>query len=131
MLKILLVDDENLLTNIVRRHLINLNTNHPRFEVITANSYNSAIEAIILHKFDLAFIDIILPGDNPNQRGFDFLQELKENQPDCKAYIWSGVPSSTNIARAVELGAADFIEKPFTPDDITRRIEASETKIWC
>jgi len=129
MFKVLLVDDEPRLTGVIKDYLKSFNLHNPKYFVVTAKNITEAIEATANHKLDIAFIDIIMPGTNPQQEGFDFLKHLKEHQPNCKAYIWSGKPTDHNINMAKELGAVEFIPKPFTGEDITNRIEATGP-IW-
>ena len=72
--------------------------------------------------FDLVTLDVDLPGMN----GFEICRRLKENPCLCDTPVVfvSGGSSEKNQQRALELGAADFIEKPFEVTNFVFRIKS-------
>jgi DNA-binding response OmpR family regulator len=72
------------------------------------------------HEFDLITLDVELPGTN----GFEIYRQLRKipHLKDTPICFVSGRPTMENIQHALELGAADFIEKPFDTQDFISRI---------
>jgi len=60
--------------------------------------------------YDLAIIDLKLPDTD----GITLLRELKELQPDCETIIMTGYSTVKSAVEAIQLGAFDYIEKPFS-----------------
>ena len=89
-------------------------------EAEAARNAEQALRLAQTRDFDLITLDIELPGTN----GFIIYQRLREipqlkGTPIC---FVSGRPTMENIHRAFDLGAADFIEKPFEARDFLSRI---------
>jgi two-component system, NtrC family, nitrogen regulation response regulator NtrX len=94
-----------------------------------ASTIASAITSLELSEssqdtpFDLILLDIRLPDGN----GLDFLAQLSKTQKPNRVIVISGEGTATEAFRATEIGAFDFIEKPFTPERVlvstTRCIE--------
>lgn len=63
---------------------------------------------------NVAFIDVVMPGMD----GLELATKLKERWPDMEVVFVSGAPSSDVIIRAMQLGAYDFMLKPFQPGDL-------------
>ncbi len=81
------------------------------------------IEAIKLakeRKFNLIFIDVRLPGPS----GVDVLQEIKKLNPDAIVIVMSGYSVQEEVRRAMQLGAQEFLPKPF--DDIEKIMTIEE-----
>lgn len=113
--KILIVDDElinrQLLSEIFRDNL----------HVILAKNGKQALEKSRAHIPDLILLDLLMPGPS----GYEVLQQLKSN-PQTKniaVIIVSGLGSSVEEARGLELGALDYIIKPFVPAIVKARVE--------
>jgi len=89
-------------------------------EVQTALDAKKALQLAQTQEFDLITLDVELPGTS----GFEIYQRLREiphlkGTPIC---FVSGRPTMENMQRAFDLGAADFIEKPFDTQDFLSRI---------
>jgi len=77
----------------------------------------SAEEAAILlaqQEVDVMLLDVILPGIN----GVDFLRRVRESHPHLPVVMISGVSSIRPVMMALELGASDYIRKPFDIDEL-------------
>ncbi|MCL6448835.1 MAG: sigma-54 dependent transcriptional regulator [Armatimonadetes bacterium] len=85
--------------------------------VTVATSGRKAREAISNHKFHVSVVDLRLPDSD----GLSLLQEFKRVQPGCEIIIMTGYSTTRTAVRAIQLGAYDYIEKPF--EDISQ-IEA-------
>ncbi|MFW6014035.1 MAG: response regulator transcription factor [Nanoarchaeota archaeon] len=113
---ILVVDDEPHIVNLVK-----LSLTDDRFHVEGAYSAREAL--IKLGKFtpDLIILDIMMPGTN----GYDLCRELKERDDtkEIPVVILSARNQINDKIQAVEVGADDYITKPFDPSELKRRVE--------
>ncbi len=66
---------------------------------------------------------ILLDIKMPRMDGIEFLEKLRAKNPDVPVLIMTGYPSVPNAAAAIRLGAADYVTKPFTPEEITRAVQ--------
>lgn len=85
---------------------------------IDVNEGLEAISMYKLHKPDIVFMDIILPGRN----GIEIVKEIKEFDRNAYIVMVSTVGTKTNILDAMLAGASDFIQKPWEQDTIDRII---------
>jgi two-component system, OmpR family, alkaline phosphatase synthesis response regulator PhoP len=95
------------------------------YEVENAFTGRAGLEIAITRKFDLITLDVDLPGIN----GFDICRELKQRWIAWKTPIifLSGNDLEERRAKALELGASDFIAKPFIVADFLDRVELYTT----
>jgi len=113
-MNILLIDDDHELTDLMRRFL-----EHEGFAVDCAADGVSGLERMRKEVFDLAVIDVMMPGKN----GMDVLRELRG---------FSALPVIMLTARGeemdriigLELGADDYVPKPCNPRELAARIRA-------
>ena len=114
-MRILVVDDEAP----VAMMIVSLLT-RAGFAVTAAHDGDKAIELASETKFDLITLDVDLPGRD----GFDLCRELKQRHISRQTPVVfvSGSASTENRQWAFELGAADFITKPFQPEEFLARI---------
>ena len=103
-IKILLTDDEEEM-----QHLLAQAFEKDGYEVIAAYDGNEALNIIQQESFDLAIIDIKMPGRN----GIEILKALKEKNPDTEVLIITGHASLETAIESVRYGAYDYVEKPF------------------
>lgn len=84
-----------------------------------------AIELIDSNNFDIAILDIRLPGLS----GMDILKVLKDKSPRTLAIMMTGYGSVTEAVEAMKAGAYDYIIKPFTTDELLLTIEKASNFI--
>jgi len=114
---ILVVDDDPLNLAILGRLL------HPRYDVLAASSGERALQiAASEPKPDLILLDVLMPGMD----GYAVLARLRENPSTCDipVIIVSGLDSTEDEEKGFELGAADYITKPYRPPIILARVSA-------
>lgn len=113
--KILIVDDEP--TNL--RVLYNLLKQYP-FKLLTVQNSLSVIELIEKETPDLILLDIMMPGIN----GFDLCRQIKarEEFKDISIIFISALNDIPNIVKGFELGAVDYIPKPFQNEEVLARL---------
>jgi PAS domain S-box-containing protein len=112
---ILLVEDEKVLIEIVR---LLLESNG--YKVYIANDGNEAINVYKLHKqeIDLVLTDMGLPG----MSGMDVLKKLREINPNVNIVTASGFFEQDVKSKLTAYGAKGFIQKPYTPDVVLKKI---------
>ena len=110
---ILIVDDDDRIRELVKQYLNNNN-----YLVTTANSAEDAKKKVDIVKFDIIVLDIMMPG----QSGLDFTNENKKkiNTPIILLTA-KGEPSER--IEGLEIGADDYLAKPFEPKELILRIK--------
>lgn len=85
----------------------------------TALNATSAIELIKETSFDIVIIDIVVP----DMDGLKLAENIKSLRPSCVIIIMTGYIDDFSYNDAIEVGASDFIKKPFTLKELIARIE--------
>ena len=111
--KLLIVDDD-----IVVRDSLGKWFESEGFEVTIASGAPVALEILARERFDLALVDIKMPGVD----GIELQARLKEVDPDMPVVIMTGFASVETAVRALKNGAYDYITKPFDPDELVHLI---------
>lgn len=88
-------------------------------QVTVARDGYEALEKMQETPFDLVFLDVRLPGMD----GVETLEKLKQISPDAIVVMMSGYSVEEEIRRALDMGAQDFISKPFEDTDQIMTIE--------
>ena len=117
---ILVVDDDEGIRSLVKKYL-----NENEFLVTTADSAENAKEKIKMIKFDLIILDIMMPGKS----GLDFIAENKNNL-DSPIILLTAKGNADERVEGLEIGADDYLAKPFEPKELILRIKniLSKTK---
>ncbi|GAB6100567.1 response regulator transcription factor [Halanaerocella petrolearia] len=115
--KILVVDDEE---NIVQ--LVKFNLEEKGYEVVTAYDGQQALEVVKKEDPDLMVLDLMLPEVD----GFDICREIRKNDQFNKLpiIILSAKEEEVDKILGLELGADDYITKPFSPRELIARVKA-------
>jgi len=110
---ILVVDDDEGIRSLVKKYLDEKN-----YLVTTAKNAENASEKIKVIKFDLIILDIMMPGKS----GLDFLNEHKESINTPVILLTAKGEPSERI-EGLEMGADDYLPKPFEPKELDLRIK--------
>jgi DNA-binding NtrC family response regulator len=102
--RILLVDDDRLLREVIGDFLC-----MHGFEVDLAEDAEHALAKFAPGKYQLALIDLVMPGKN----GLELMNELLEKDPDIFCLIMTGYPTVDSAYKSMVEGASDYIIKPF------------------
>ena len=116
MIHILLVEDDEEICEILQFYLLE----NSEYQVTITHSAEQALSVIRLRRFDLALLDIQLPGID----GID-LCELLRKISNCPVIFISCVNDDETIIRALSMGGDDYLVKPFRPAVLMARIEAN------
>ena len=115
---ILLVDDDEGIRSLVKKYL-----NENNFLVTTADSAENATDKIKIIKFDLIVLDIMMPGKS----GLDFINDQKKNL-NTPIILLTAKGEASERVEGLELGADDYLAKPFEPKELILRIKNILTK---
>ena len=88
------------------------------WQVSEAGSGTEGLAMALDGDFDLVFLDIWMPGMD----GMGVLRTLRERGLDIPVIMISGRDDIPSIVRCLEMGAADFLPKPFTRDELARAV---------
>lgn len=88
------------------------------YDVDVAETGEAALELFEQKQFDLIIADLKLPGIN----GMEVIRQVKEKKPEMEVIVITGVGTQPIAEEALELGAHDFLPKPFTDDQIKTAI---------
>lgn len=113
-LRILVVDDEPRIRNSLRVCL-----EGEGYEVTEVSEAEAALEEVRHHPYDLAFLDLRLPGAS----GMDLLPNFLEEQPHLKVLVITAHSSIDSAVEAMRRGATDYLPKPFTPAQVRQAAE--------
>ena len=108
--RIFLVDDDELIITMLSRAL-----KHEGFETQVQTSGQDIIEKVEAWHPDLLMLDINL-GESRN--GLDILSEIKTEKPDIQVVMLTGDDTAESAIKAMKIGAADYLTKPFNVDEV-------------
>lgn len=112
--RILVVDDEERMVRFIR-----LNLEQDGFEVVEAFSGQQAMDKLRQTLPDLVLLDVMLPDFD----GFEVLRLIRENN-DVPVIMLTAKAEEDDRVKGLELGADDYITKPFSPRELTSRVRA-------
>ena len=112
-MRILVVDDEPRIVSFLSRGL-----EAEGFTVETAENGVDALRCALQRTYDLVLLDLLLPGVD----GLSVLEELNRKRPDVPVLILSARSDLPTKLRGFGLGAADYLSKPFSFDELNARI---------
>jgi len=110
---ILVVDDDDGIRLLVKKYL-----NENNFLVTTSDSAENASDKVKIIKFDLIVLDIMMPG----QSGLDFIKENKKKL-DTPIILLTAKGDALERVEGLEIGADDYLSKPFEPKELILRIK--------
>ena len=114
--EILIVDDEDIIVDLIRTRLNSLG-----YKINYSNDGHAGIELASEKQPDLIILDLMMPKIN----GFEVIRQLKNNNQTrkIKIIILSSKKSDQDINRAFELGADDYLAKPFSLAELENRVK--------
>ena len=110
---ILVVDDDERIRELVKQYL-----NDNEYLVTTANNAEDAKEKVDIIKFDIIILDVMMPG----QSGLDFTNENKK-KINTPVILLTAKGEVSERIKGLEIGADDYLAKPFEPKELVLRIK--------
>ena len=110
---ILVVDDDDGIRSLVKKYL-----NENNYLVTTANSAEDAMKKTKIIEFDLIILDIMMPGKS----GLEFIQENKK-KIETPIILLTAKGEANERIKGLEVGADDYLPKPFEPKELIIRIK--------
>lgn len=117
--KILIVEDEERLRNLIRDYLVN-----EKYEVDLAGNGEEGLLMALDKDYDLILLDIMMPFMD----GFEMLKNLRKTK-DTRVYFLTAKTMDEDLVNAYKIGADDFIAKPFSPKVLVLKINALFSRI--
>lgn len=106
---ILVVDDEITVCKSIRSALV-----QEDYDIDLALSGEEALQKERTKKYDVMIVDLMMPGIS----GLDLLRSIKNTNPSVRVIMVTGYPTMKNTLQAMQIGAFDFLPKPFLPADL-------------
>ena len=110
---ILVVDDDDKIRSLIKQYLI-----EKGFLISTAENAEDAKKIIEIFNFNLIILDVMMPG----QSGYDLTKELKESK-NIPIILLTAKGEVENRIHGLELGADDYLGKPFDPKELLLRVK--------
>lgn len=114
-MKLLIIEDEPQLREVIQQSL-----EKERFVVETATDFSAAMDKVGAYDYDCILLDIMLPGGS----GLDILLELKKIGKSENVIIISAKNSIDDKVKGLNLGADDYLTKPFHIAELTARVKS-------
>ncbi len=107
--RVLVIDDEAIVRISCQRVLT-----PEGYDVVVTSRGDEAIELLEKEQFDVVLTDLKMP----DMDGIEVLKTIKQRWPEIQVIIITGYGTISTAVQAIKLGAFEYIEKPFTPEDI-------------
>lgn len=114
--RVLAIDDEQVVLDSIAKVL-----KEAGYEVKTTRSGAEGIGYAVNEPFDIVLTDIRMPGTD----GFKVIRDIRRAGKSVPIIMITGYASVSSSVQAMKLGASNYIEKPFTPDQLLRTIEGA------
>jgi DNA-binding NtrC family response regulator len=114
--RILAIDDEQIVLDSVVRTL-----GAERYAVDATRSSREGLEWALSRPYDLVLTDIRMPDIG----GMRILRDIKRSRPALPVVLITGYATVQSAVSAMKLGAADYVEKPFTPDGLVEAVRTA------
>ena len=114
--KALVIDDERIVLDSVSRILKDEN-----FRVDTCSSGLKGLKRAVEKSYDIVFTDLRMPDIG----GMRVLRDIKRARPDLPVVMITGYGSVKTAVQAIKLGASEFIQKPFSPEELAAVVQSA------
>lgn len=111
--RILVVDDEIKVCQSIRQALLS-----DLYDIETALNGEQALRKDEIAAHEIVIVDLMMPGLS----GIELLQALRSKNPRAKVIMITGYPTTRNALQSLQLGAFDYLPKPFLPCDLRNAV---------
>lgn len=113
--RVLIIDDDEQLTS-----LLSIRLNRAGYKADTALSADEGYDLAIVHKYDVIILDIMMP----KRSGSDLCKDLRDEGILAPILMLSGKTEKESIIQSLEVGADDYLTKPFSHEELLARLKA-------
>lgn len=113
-MRILVIEDDEMILRTLEFRL-----EKDGYDISVARDGNEAMEKLKKDDYNLVITDLLMPYVS----GLEILSHIKTNSPEMPVVILSGADEENTVMEAFNLGADDFIAKPFSPGELSLRIK--------
>ena len=117
--RIMVIDDEEVVLKSCRRIL-----GRAGYRVETAKEPREGLQKVLGEFFNLVIVDLMMPGID----GMAILRSVKEQRPETEVIMITGYSTVQSAVEAMKLGAADYVPKPFNPNELNVVVEKTLEK---
>ena len=117
--RVLVIDDEKGL-----RDMLSYTLRRMKFEVAVAEDGEKGVAAALAGDFDVVICDIMMPGMD----GLAVLEILKRERPALEVVMVTGFPTDESAARAQDLGAYEYLAKPYDVMTLCALVESAAAR---
>jgi DNA-binding NtrC family response regulator len=117
--RVLVIDDEAIVRVSCQRVLV-----PEGYEVVVTSRGDEAIAILEKESFEVVLTDLKMP----DMDGIEVLRVIKDRWPDVHVIIITGYGTISTAVQAIKLGAYEYIEKPFSPEDILNVVVKAMTR---
>jgi len=114
--KVLVIDDEKVVLDSVKKILLD-----EGYEVEVNLSGRDGLKDALQSHYDIVLTDIRMPDIG----GMRVLRDIKRAKPSLPVIMITGYASVKSSVQAMKLGASDYVEKPFTPDQLIKAVDTA------
>jgi DNA-binding NtrC family response regulator len=114
--KVLVIDDEQIVLNSVKKIL-----GQGEYEVEATLSGRQGLECALSKDYDIVLTDVRMP----DMGGMLILRDIRKVKPSMPVIIITGYANVQSAMQAMKLGAAEYLEKPFTPDQLLKAVKTA------
>ena len=111
--KILVIDDEPMVCKSCEKIF------EDNYDVTITMSGREGLDRLLQEDFDLVIVDLKMP----DMDGMELVKIIKQKMPNTEVVIMTGYSTVETAVEGMKLGAAEFISKPFTPDEMLTAVE--------
>ena len=111
--KILVIDDEPMVCKSCEKIF------EDNYDVTITMSGREGLDRLLQEDFDLVIVDLKMP----DMDGMELVKIIKQKRPNTEVVIMTGYSTVETAVEGMKLGAAEFISKPFTPDEMLTAVE--------
>ena len=115
-MKVLVIDDKKVIGD-----LFDFTLGYSGHQITVVDNALDAINAIRKEEFDVAFLDIVMPGKD----GVEILQEIRSISPKLPIIMMSGYSVEDKRSQAQALGVVTCLKKPFEMEDVKKAIKSA------
>jgi DNA-binding response OmpR family regulator len=119
---VLVVDDDQTVSDVVRRYL-----EQAGYEVVLAADGADGLVAVAARRPDLVVLDLMMPGID----GIEVCRRLRKQLPDLPVIMLTALGDEADRVLGLEVGADDYVTKPFSPRELVLRIRSVLRRVVC